>query len=335
MDIQRDYVIENIYTYTRRPEYVKSNKVYNFECPICKEGKSRGKKKRGYYIPETNRIYCHNCGWNSIPVAWIHKVSGKPFADIRRENDNFFSSAETIINPIYTVSEDAVSPSLPNDSINLFNDTQTKFYKHNEKISNALKYIQSRRIDTAKSRPKAIYYSLTDKLYKDTICFPFYDADNKIIFFQVREMDPTKAPKYRSDTKQKAVFNLNQVSSKIPYIFIFEGPIDSMFIKNGVAIAGTAMTNFQANQLEMFPLHDKIWCFDNQHRCETSKKLTLQALKRGEKVFIWPEKFSQFKDLNELCCHYNLDEIGYKFIVENTITSLIEAVARGIKLARF
>ena len=37
----------------------------NFECPFCKEGKSQGRKRRGYLLltdpQKGNRFYCHNC----------------------------------------------------------------------------------------------------------------------------------------------------------------------------------------------------------------------------------------------------------------------------------
>lgn len=332
MQISEDYVIDVVYSYTRRPTFNKSVNAFNFECPICNEGGSRNKKRRAYYLPQKENIYCHNCNWSSKPLKWILKVTGKSYEEVRNECGDFYSSANSIINPLYE-QDNKVSQTLPKDSINLLDDTQVEYYRERQGIKEALHYIEKRRITTAKYRPKAIYYSLSDPIYKNTVCFPFYDLDRSISFFQVRELDETARPKYRSKLNgEKTLFNIDKIDPSFPYIFLFEGPIDSMFVKNAVSIAGTSITEFQKQQLAMYPLHKVVWCLDNIYRDDTAKSKAKTLLESGESVCIWPERFRQFKDVNELCMKYDLDEISSKFIIDNTYSSKIKAIADGIIL---
>lgn len=69
--LPKDYVIKKFYEYGYGVEYQRSNDTYHCSCPICLEGKSFGKKKRCWYIPAKDLIYCHNCGWSSRPLKWI------------------------------------------------------------------------------------------------------------------------------------------------------------------------------------------------------------------------------------------------------------------------
>jgi len=62
MVIPTEYIIVKIRQHTKRPTKLKHRVgVYNFECPICNEGKSAGKKKRGYFMADEGYFYCHNC----------------------------------------------------------------------------------------------------------------------------------------------------------------------------------------------------------------------------------------------------------------------------------
>ena len=60
------------------------------------------------------------------------------------------------------------------------------------------------------------------------------------------------------------IFNLNQIDNELDKLFIFEGPIDACFVKNGIAVAGiqegdATYTSKQQEQLQKYNLFDKIW----------------------------------------------------------------------------
>lgn len=322
MEVSNTLVIQYFYQYSGYPEYNKSNSAYCGCCPICREGKSWGKKKRLFFFPKENYLYCHNCqiSWN--PLEWICQVSGKSYFEVIQESNEigfiFEQPESNSYKPIKNQN------SLPFSSINLFNKQEVLFYSKNKVVNDALNLIKNRRLDTALNKTD-LYLSLKDFIYKNRICIPFKDTNNKIIFYQCRSLyksDEENGRKYISKfNSEKSVFNINKIDVNLPFIFLFEGPIDSMFVKNGVGIAGLSYTDLQATQLNKFLTHKKIWVLDNQHVDESSFKKTSSLVKRGEHVFIWPKKLKKYKDINDLCVDLKKDEISTEFFIKNCVNN--------------
>jgi hypothetical protein len=183
-----------------------------------------------------------------------------------------------------------------------------------------------------------MWLSLSDFVHKNRLVLPFYDLDNTIAFYQSRVVISTeKLPKYLSKTgSQKTLFNINRIDPDIDHIFIFEGPIDACFVKNGVAVAGiqensdSSMNSKQKSQLQKFPLHSKVWVLDSQWQDRASNIKTKNLIEQGEAVFIWPEEYGKrFKDTNDMAVGLGINEIPYKFILDNTYTGLKAQVILG------
>jgi len=329
MKLPTQYIIQMFYQYAGFPKYKKGTQVYNGCCPSCREGKSWGRKKRLYYMPKEDYLICHNCqrSWN--PINWIMEQSGMAFHEVINESEQFdsdeFEVNEVTNKPIVKVG------TLPDDSINLFDKQQTNFYKDNKVVQDALKYITNRRLDTAVNRPRALYISLKDYVHKNRLCIPFYNSDGQITYYQTRALykkDEIDKPKYLSKMHgEKAVFGMHNVDPELDHLFIFEGPIDSMFVKNGIAMAGISLSEKQEEELKPFIFHNKIWVLDNQLDNKDVKKKLTQLVEQGEKVFIWPKKYKDFKDLNEICQKYKLDQISPKFFIDNSVDG-VEALMK-------
>jgi hypothetical protein len=132
------------------------------------------------------------------------------------------------------------------------------------------------------------------------------------------------------------LFNINLIDPDIDHIFIFEGPIDACFVKNGIAVAGiqensdTSMNSKQKSQLQKFPLHDKVWVLDSQWQDRASNIKTKKLIEQGETVFIWPDKYGKrFKDFNDMAVGLGINEIPHKFILDNCYTGLKARVVLG------
>ncbi len=320
MKIPETYVLNKFYAYSGEPEFKKFDNTYIAGCPICKEGKSWGYKKRLYYYPHTNSFYCFNCSrsWNAL--NWICDACGVSPDEIYSEikTDNFSLDVSKKID-FSVEKKNREIPILPYDSINLFDSIQKQFY--NEKsnfFKKAYRYIEDRRLDNAINRPSSLYLSLTDFHHKNRLCIPFQNRDKKIIFYQTRTLDNT-LPKYLGKVgSEKSLFGIDRVDTDLEYIFIFEGPIDSMFVKNGVAAAGLTLNNLQKKQLTEFPFHKKIWVLDNPRLDKTSKTKTQELLQRGESVFMWLNDMN-YKDFNDYAVAKSYDEIDYRIIANNCL----------------
>lgn len=317
MRIPESYVLNKFYSYSYDPVFRKHDGTYNAGCPVCKEGKSLGKKKRLFYYPESNTFHCFNCSKTWSAYSWITRVCNitKEELDYEIITNTHSIDLEKKTNNFIPIQKKEL-PDLPYDSINLFDETQQNFYSQNSIFKKALAYIKDRKLDIAINKSPKLFISLTDNLHKDRICIPFYGLNNKISFYQTRCLD-NSIPKYLGKKGyDKTLFGVDRVDFNIPFIFIFEGPIDAMFVKNGVSAAGLSLTEAQESQLASFPFHEKIWVLDNPKFDKTAEEKTREFVSEKKKVFKWKPEMS-YKDFNEMAMFEDLNEINYKIIVDN------------------
>jgi hypothetical protein len=315
MKIPDSFLLKKFYNYSHSPTFKKTEGVYNAGCPVCKEGKSFGKRKRLFFYPKTQSFYCFNCSksWNAF--SWILDVSDSSIDDLKNEILHE-SSSEEIVFSQNIKQKIFKSNDLPLDSINLEDNSQVFYYKDNIILKKCLSYMRDRKLDTAINKCESFYISFKDYIHKNRLCIPFYEK-NKVVFYQTRSLDES-SPKYLSKSGgEKGLFNINNIDEEFDYIFLTEGPLDSMFIKNGVGVAGLSLTDLQKNQLSKYPFHKKIWILDNPSVDETSKEKTKEFVYNKENVYMWPLG-CKFKDLNEWCIKQNINGIDYKSIINNT-----------------
>lgn len=340
MNLPEEYVISKFYEHGYRVKFNRFSGTYYCACPICKEGKSFQTKRRCFYIPKKNLIFCHNCGWSSRPYNWIKQVSNASDADIFKELDegNYAVGIQLEEKKEHTIEV----PTLPIDSINLFDSAQVDYYKNERIIKQAVSFIKSRRLDTAVNKPKSLYLSLKDAVHKNRIVIPFYDTDGELIYYQSRKLlSSDRKEKYISKVGgQRSVFNIDQVDSNIDDVFIFEGPIDACFTKNGIAVGGITpgqqtFSEFQQEQMNSLSFFNKIWVLDSQWIDDTSLQKSKSLLNEGNSVFIWPKRIgAEYKDFNELCVSLSLNEISNAFIKNNTFRGM-EGVIRLSEIKKY
>lgn len=334
MKLPEEFVICKFFEYSYQPRQNKYNGTYQAGCPICREGKSLGKKRRCFYLPDKDIIFCHNCGWSSKSYTWIREVSGKTDAEIIDEAREYTDAIDILPGDDKTEFVKIVTPSLPHDSINLFDPVQVNYYNSNPIVQLCLNVIKTRRLDTAINKPDALYVSLVDKFHKNRLVIPFKNEKGDIEFYQTRSItisDLRTRPKYISRINaEKILFNIDKISPDYQNVFIFEGPLNAFFTKNSVAVAGItekglfSFTKRQQEQVDsVLKWHTRIWVLDSQWIDNASLTKTKALLQNGEKVFIWPEKFGRiFKDFNDICDACKINEIKHEFIEKNTFEGL-------------
>jgi len=331
--IPTEYILQKFYQYAGYPQYKKSSNTYIAGCPVCREGKSWGKKRRCIFIPEDSVVCCHNCGWYSNAIKWITEVSGLTFAEIVNESKEFdvlplsaFQEEKKLVKP-------KPIATLPADCINLFDLNQVEYYSDNRTVQDALDIVRKRKLDVAVNRPDTLWVTCKDKTHKNRIVIPFYDENNNIIFYQTRliyKNDERMYPKYLSKINgEKSLYNINKISPDLEYIFIFEGPIDSFFVKNGTAVSGiqenssNTFSTLQEKQLLPYKFYTKIWVLDSQWQDSASRNKTNKLIEQGERVFIWPEEIGKkYKDINDYCIDKNIDQIDPKFFIDNSYSGM-------------
>ena len=328
--IPEQYVINVLYENIYKISYNKYNKSYNGCCPICKEGSSWGKKKRFYYIPDKELAYCHNCGYSKKALTFITEVTNKSLHEIINEVKEF----DIEILPIEEPKEvkKVIDKSLPEDCINLSDISQIEYYKDNTVVKTALQLIKDRKLNKGINKPKTFYISLKDVVHKNRLILPFYDENDDIIFYQSRGLtkkDLFERPKYLSKVgAERSLYGMQNINSNLDNVFIFEGPIDSYFVENGLATCGITersdkmFTSLQKEQINKLNLYEKIYVLDNQYCDKAALSKSIILADNNEKVFIWPKELKRFKDFNDICVAGNKDKIKPEFILKNTHSGL-------------
>lgn len=317
MEIPESYILQKLFSCCSDALYRRDTSTYNASCPVCREGTSAGKKKRLFYYVKTKSFYCFNCNRSWPAIGWISQVCNLSTREIFNEINTGGNLRTDITSRINIADIKRKVAILPHDSINLYNEQQLIRYKDNRYIQLALETIKARRLDTAINKPKNYYISLTDYSHKNRLCIPFYDINGDIVYYQTRSLDDS-LPKYLSKPSNKELYGLNNIKGECSYLFIFEGPIDAMFVQNGVGATGLNLTKHQQDILNTYPLHKKIWVTDNQHLDDAAKEKTDSLLKAGLSVFIWPSIFN-VKDINALAVLLRQDSISHEFLIKNTV----------------
>jgi hypothetical protein len=330
--LPEQYVINKFYQYSNNVKYFKISNSYRGGCPSCREGSSWGRKARLNYYISQHFLMCYNCQKTWSTLNWIKEVSGLSYKEIIQESQEYDNCSFSIEEEAITKPKNAHT--LPHDSINLMDEIQIKYYEDNYIIKDALALIKNRRLNTAINRCKTFYISLNDYIHKNRLCIPFYDSDGKIRFFQSRAMYPEdeEIAKYLSKSNSdKTIFGLNQIDTTIDYLFVFEGPIDSMFVKNGISMAGLQISDHQKTLLNKYILYKRIWVLDNQLYKEEVFEKNIELIENGETIFIWPQQYKPYKDLNELCCKLKLDSVSPEFFIKNSYSGDAAKLALSIR----
>lgn len=316
MELNQEFLIETFYSFCKRPLHKKYQNSYNAECPVCREGKSAGRSRRLFYFPHKQYFYCHNCVQSWKPFDWVKEVTNWTFSEIIKKNNE---KAGAEVKAVLPVMQTAVQiPDLPENSIDLTDRTQVGFYKEHKYVNLAIEYCEQRRLFLAVNSCKKFFLSLEDRVHKNRLVIPFFEELDKITCYQTRSLTQHQFPKYLTKFGEKSLFGLNNVRSEIPYVFVFEGPIDSMFVKNGLAVASLSPTEKQVHQLNNLMGYQQIWVFDNDKNNKQVNRKIEKCIKSGKTIFVWPKEFARFKDFNEICCNLKINEISWKFIVENS-----------------
>jgi hypothetical protein len=121
-----------------------------------------------------------------------------------------------------------------------------------------------------------------------------YDSDKNLIGFQGRALGKslTKYITVMLDGEAPKIYGLDTIDKKLP-IYVVEGPFDSTFINNSVALCGSD------GDLGYLKGSDTILVYDNEPRNREIVNRIDKCIGRGEKVVIWPNGIIE-KDINDM-----------------------------------
>jgi hypothetical protein len=156
------------------------------------------------------------------------------------------------------------------------------------------------------------------------LLIPFFDKEKRLHAYQGRALGNSKV-KYITiilDDSVPKVYGLDSVDfDKTTYVF--EGPIDSMFIPNSIATAGgdlvSAIGTFNDKQ-------NMVIVYDNEPRSKDTVKKLDKAIMQGYSVCIWPDNL-EHKDINDMVLAGLTSEFIQFIIKSNTYRDLSAKMA--------
>ena len=150
------------------------------------------------------------------------------------------------------------------------------------------------------------------------LVIPFYDKEGNLTGFQGRALGESKI-RYISIKLMDEVprfFGIDRVDEE-KKIFVFEGPIDSMFVDNSIAVASSALESAST----VFDKSKLVLVFDNEPRNKEIMKLMENAIDNHYNVVVWPEMIVE-KDVNDMILSgFDKDEL-YDIMDQHTYVNL-------------
>ena len=301
----------------KNSDIILRKKTYSgIEEVFCLEETETG----GFYLD--NNILTGNCSRGWTPFFWVKDACGLTFKEIKKELEGY--SFDFRYKSITDQQDEKIFdlPALPGECVNLRDSLQLKYYSKYKVVTLAREYCEERRLFTAINSPKTFYCCLNDKFHGNRLIIPYFDDKGKVECYSSRKLleSDTKAKYLLKFGSKKPVFNLSKVDENFPYIFLFEGQIDCMFVKNGVAVSGTKLTKEQEHAItSQYPFHKIIWVLDN-FRFENKEviKIIKDKMIKNEHVFLYDGDFSPFKDLNLYCIKKEQDFIDPALLINGS-----------------
>ena len=313
----------------------KKDDLANCSCPICGDSIQKKTKARGYFYEKSNKFFykCHNCGAGMGIYNFLKEVSPSLCKEYSVES----------------YAEQGVKPRPKEKEMFGIKNTKPKFKKKDKLLDDliclvdlpnshaAVKFANIRKIP--KQFWKLLYYtddftSFGNKLDPDNTLYgkeerlviPFFNSHGTVVGSQGRvltmagEVKARETLRYITIKGDKSIdslwYGLWRTDPK-KRVYVVEGPIDSFFLDNCVAMVG-------ASSYKSIPSHlsnsELVFVMDNEPRnrsvCEYNKEL----IKMGHKVCIWPNNIEE-KDLNDLAFRISTRKIQ-KVIDENAVEGL-------------
>ena len=294
--------------------------LFNFRCPYCGDSQKSRSKARGYFYRKKNDFFyrCHNCAKGTTfgkVLEYIDPETYKQYVMERWRGD------------------------APNTKEPEFNFTAPKFKKKDPKLESltpinklntdhpARQFVESRQI------PEEFYSDLylCSKFFEwakigtkvprrqehPRLVIPFRDETGEVFAAQGRAFGK-ETPKYltvKFQDKPK-IFGLDRadLSRKI---HVVEGPIDSLFVDNCLAMGGADFGSLP---------EDATIILDNEPRSKEIIKRMGNLIANNYELVIWPDSIPH-KDINDMILAGMTSEDVQELIKQNTYNGL-QATAR-------
>jgi hypothetical protein len=264
-----------------------------------------------YQVKNNTNFKCHNCGAN---ISF----------------NNFLKQLDLTIHKQYIFEKFKEGNTGRN-----FTAEEPKFHFESPKFKSKLDLPKASEnldaklyLENRKLNPDKFYYSDKFKEWTNSLQPTFDNIENDepriiiplfyqntLVGFQGRALGFSKI-KYITimlDDDAPKIYGLDEVK-KDQTVYITEGPFDSTFISNAIALCGAD------GDVSKWSIGDCVWIYDNEPRNAEIHRRIEHCISNGEKVVIWPSSIKE-KDINEMI----LSGLNVQSVIKSNTYSGLEA----------
>ena len=276
----------------------KKADLYNFRCPYCGDSQKHKNKARGYFfrLKQDMVFKCHNCGVGRTLPNFLKDQAPDLYDEyiMERYKKGTTGKGSYVPKPKFEKPVFKKKGHLP--SIEELNRGHP-----------AREYLEHRQI------PQRYFSEIffADRFYEwvnksksqfekidvdqPRIVIPFKDKEGTWFGFQGRSLNPGDKLRYITimlDESRIKVYGLDRINFN-KTVYITEGPFDSLFIDNAIAMAGADV------DWELIKDKEVVFVYDNEQRNSEIINRMKKVIDRGYEVVVWPSNLKE-KDLNDM-----------------------------------
>ena len=282
----------------------KKDFLWQFSCPYCGDSQKNKKKARGFIYRTKNDLFykCHNCSMGTTVAKLIEYLDANLYKEYVMERYKQGSNGTPYKGAYYTSKPDFdfAAPKFKSRLGNL------ETFDELDENHPAVKFLLDRALPREAWNdiyfcPK--FYQFTNTLVENKfpsldgdhprMIIPFRKENGQIFAYQGRAFgnEPQKYITIILDKDYPKIFGMDRVDPHNT-IYVTEGPLDSLFIENAVAVA--------QSDLRIQQFKDKcILVPDNEPRNTEVCRQIEQCITEGYKIVLWPNTVKE-KDINEM-----------------------------------
>ena len=277
--------------------------LYNFRCIYCGDSQKNKNKTRGYIYGYKNdhNYKCHNCGVSKSFTNFLKDIDSSLYDQyvMERYKNGSTGKGSNTPEPKFTFEKPKFTKKafdLPSIA-ELNKEHSARIYLENRKIPQDFlsKLFYCEKFKQWTNEQKETFEST--KYDEPRIIIPLIN-NGEIFGFQGRSLSKKPKVKYITiilDENQPKIYGLDRIDWN-KTVYVVEGPFDSMFIDNSIAMVGADIdkmffvTNFETNF---------VMVYDNEKRNKEMVARLEKSIEMKFPVVIWPKDLKE-KDINDI-----------------------------------
>lgn len=290
---------------------------FNCRCPICGDSQKNKHKRRGYFFTHDGGVVykCHNCGVSKGLQGFLNDINPELAQQYRMDKFMGAREEEKTQEESRIRSQFHVDTSRLTRARNVLDDLEP--ISALDEFHPVRRYLEGRKIPAEFMKDLRLVpniqsfitrlpgYEETKMPAKAAVAIPFFDDSKNLLYIQFRLMDHPALRYFTADIakSENKIWGLDRVDWN-RRVYVCEGPLDAMFMDNGLAVAGASVLSIRKYlQQRCQKGYTLVFDRDYIYNAEIFALLS-QAINENESVVLY-DRSVVGKDINDIVMEKN------------------------------